>query len=62
MVRCMQTVADILGIKTVAEFVENENIVEVLRELKIQYAQGYHYSKPHPIEDLFLQGAMIKAA
>lgn len=62
MVRCMQTVADILGIETVAEYVENEEIVEVIRELNIGYAQGYHYSKPLPIESLFKQEPQSKAA
>jgi len=35
-----------LKIKTVAEFVENEKILQVLDELDIDYAQGYHLSKP----------------
>ncbi|MFT7433778.1 MAG: diguanylate cyclase (GGDEF)-like protein/PAS domain S-box-containing protein [Alphaproteobacteria bacterium] len=35
-----------LGLKTVAEFVENENILQILDELGIDMAQGYHISKP----------------
>lgn len=52
MVKCMQAVADILEIETIAEFVENANIITVLEELNVGYGQGYHYSKPHPLDDL----------
>ena len=62
MVKCMQAVARILGIEIVAEFVERREIVEVLRELEVSYAQGYYYSKPHPIDDLLLQNDQQKAA
>ena len=34
------------GIETVAEFVENEEIYLTLKKLDIDYAQGYHFSKP----------------
>jgi len=34
------------NIQTVAEFVENEDIFVVLKEIGIDYAQGYHFSIP----------------
>jgi diguanylate cyclase (GGDEF)-like protein len=37
-----------LGIKTVAEFVESEGILSMLRELDIDYAQGFHINLPSP--------------
>ncbi len=37
-----------LGIKTVAEFVENAAILEKLREIGVDYAQGYHLHQPEP--------------
>ena len=40
------TLAKELKIQTIAEFVENEEIVEVLDELKIDYYQGFHIGKP----------------
>jgi diguanylate cyclase (GGDEF)-like protein len=52
MVRCIQRVADLLQIDTVAEFVENGAIVDQLRELGVDYAQGYHVSKPFAFEEL----------
>jgi len=62
MVKCMQAVANILGIELVAEFVETAAIVETLRELDVDYAQGYYYSKPHPIEELLQDDSMRRAA
>lgn len=34
----------------VAEFVSDEDIYEIVKELDIQYAQGYYLGKPKPIE------------
>ena len=35
-----------IGIKTVAEFVENQEILDKLKELDIDFAQGYYTGKP----------------
>ena len=35
-----------LGMKTVAEFVSDRDVDEYVRELEIDFAQGYHYGKP----------------
>jgi len=37
-----------LGIKTIAEFVESEAILDVLRDIGIDYAQGYYVGMPSP--------------
>ncbi|HIQ50770.1 MAG TPA: EAL domain-containing protein [Nautiliaceae bacterium] len=37
-----------MKIKTVAEFVENEEIFNVLKEMGIDYFQGYYFSHPKP--------------
>jgi diguanylate cyclase (GGDEF)-like protein len=44
-------VAKKLGIKTIAEFVENEKVLEVVKDLGIDYAQGYYFGKPEPLEE-----------
>lgn len=62
MLMFVQRVAKILNMKTVAEFVENESILNSLRELDINYAQGYHISKPFDISELKKLGAIDKAA
>ena len=38
--------------KTIAEYVENDAIREKLKELNINYAQGYGIAKPIPMSDL----------
>ncbi|MFK8067963.1 MAG: putative bifunctional diguanylate cyclase/phosphodiesterase [Gammaproteobacteria bacterium] len=48
MVKSINYLAQEMGLKTIAEYVENENIVDVLQELKIDYAQGYGIDKPSP--------------
>lgn len=45
------SVAKKMGIKTLAEFVENENVLEVVKDLGIDYAQGYYLGKPEPLEE-----------
>jgi len=41
-----------MGKRTIAEFVENDAIVEKLREIGVDYAQGYGIAKPEPFEDV----------
>lgn len=47
-VRAMVDIARAYGKKTVAEFVENEAILELLRKYGVDYAQGYHIGMPSP--------------
>lgn len=42
-------IARSLGIKTIAEFVENERIMEILKELNADYGQGYFMGHPEKI-------------
>lgn len=35
-----------MNMKTIAEFVENETILDIVNELGIDYSQGYHFSAP----------------
>jgi diguanylate cyclase (GGDEF)-like protein len=39
-------------VETVAEYVENEAIAQRLRRLKVDYAQGYAFGKPEPMQQL----------
>jgi len=52
MVSAIYQLASVLGIKTIAEFVENDNILKKLAEIGVDYAQGYGISKPLPLQDL----------
>jgi EAL domain-containing protein (putative c-di-GMP-specific phosphodiesterase class I) len=39
-------------LKTIAEYVENQSILEVLRVLEVDSFQGYEIAKPAPIDEL----------
>ncbi len=49
MVKSINEIGHFLGKKTIAEYVENEEILEKLREIGVDYAQGWHVSKPIPM-------------
>ncbi len=48
LVRAIHEMARALGKQTIAEFVENEAILNLLREIGVDYAQGYHLGRPGP--------------
>lgn len=48
MVNFMVQLANLRGQLTVAEFVENEAVVEKLKANGVHYAQGYHFGRPKP--------------
>jgi EAL domain-containing protein (putative c-di-GMP-specific phosphodiesterase class I) len=41
-----------MGKLTVAEWVENDTILEKLREIGVDYAQGYGIGRPRPIAEM----------
>jgi diguanylate cyclase (GGDEF)-like protein len=51
MVKSINEIGHFLGMKTIAEYVENDEIVEVLKEIGVDYAQGYGIEKPILISD-----------
>jgi diguanylate cyclase (GGDEF)-like protein len=40
-------------IKVIAEYVENEKIVDLLKEFGVDYGQGYYFSKPLPYDEFY---------
>ncbi|WP_304640037.1 ammonium transporter [Pseudomonas sp.] len=52
MVASINTIGHEMGLKTVAEFVENGEILERLKMLGVDYAQGYHIGRPRPLSEL----------
>ncbi len=50
MVSSIADIANVLNVKTIAEYVENDEILDVLKDMNIDYAQGYGIMKPHPLE------------
>ena len=50
MVRSINEIGHLTNKKTIAEFAENEEIIVMLRNLGVDYAQGYGVSRPQRIE------------
>jgi EAL domain len=53
-VKSVVQMAQGLGKKTIAEFVEDEPTLDLLRDYGVDYAQGYHIAKPAPLETIAL--------
>jgi EAL domain-containing protein (putative c-di-GMP-specific phosphodiesterase class I) len=54
-VRAIVELAAGLSIDTVAEFVETEEIAQEVRDLGVDYAQGYAYGRPRPLKDILAE-------
>jgi diguanylate cyclase (GGDEF)-like protein/PAS domain S-box-containing protein len=52
MVKSINVMAHVLGKQTIAEFVENQAILDKVREIGVDYAQGHGISDPRPLIDL----------
>ncbi|MDO9370988.1 MAG: EAL domain-containing protein, partial [Gammaproteobacteria bacterium] len=52
MVESINQIGHVMRIQTIAEWVENEAILNAVRGLGIDFAQGYAISKPQPLEEL----------
>ena len=53
MVKAINEMGHVLGKQTIAEYVENEKILTILKEIGVDYAQGFHAGRPEPILDFF---------
>ena len=52
MVSAIYQVGHSMGLRTVAEFVENMDIRDRLAEIGVDYVQGYGIKKPKPISQI----------
>ena len=55
MVESINQVGHIMGIKTIAEYVETREIFDKLNNAGVDFAQGYYISRPIPLELIELQ-------
>lgn len=56
MVDVINRIGHVIGIRTIAEFVENKHILSHLKAIGVDYAQGYGIDKPKPITEVFPNG------
>lgn len=52
MVKAIHEVGKAIGLKTIAEFVENDSIKNRLADIGVDYGQGYGLGKPMPFADV----------
>ena len=57
MVVAINNIGHLMGKKTIAEFVETEALLESLREIGVDYAQGFGVAKPQPFECIGTMGS-----
>ncbi|HEY9634250.1 MAG TPA: EAL domain-containing protein [Coleofasciculaceae cyanobacterium] len=48
-VEAINHIGHVMGIQTIAEFVENETILDKVTAIGVDYAQGYSIAKPRPL-------------
>ncbi len=51
-VRSINEIGHYMGKRTIAEYVENDAVLERLKEIGVDFVQGYHIDKPTPLEQL----------
>ena len=61
-VRCFQEVARVVGVQTIAEWVEVAETLAVLREIGVDYIQGYLTHRPEPLVDVLAQADAVAIA
>jgi len=49
LVMAVNDIGHVMGMKTIAEFVESEEIRQKLQEIGVDYGQGYLFSQPLPL-------------
>lgn len=60
MVRSIHSVAEALNIQTVAEFVENEDILKELKQIGVHYGQGVGLGEPIELKHLIENFSQVK--
>lgn len=54
-VQSINDIEHVMGLKTVAEFVENEHIVQKLTAIGVDFVQGYGIGKPVPLSSIEIE-------
>jgi EAL domain-containing protein (putative c-di-GMP-specific phosphodiesterase class I) len=58
-VKSIKEIGHLMGMKTVAEYVENDEVKVMLTAIGIDYGQGYGLGKPKPLKDLIAQSELV---
>lgn len=52
MVKSINDMGHVMGKKTIAEFAESDAVLEMLKDIGVDYAQGYGLDRPRPLEEM----------
>ena len=52
MVKSIHDVGHVMGLKSIAEYVEDDAILSKLKEIGVDFAQGYGIVKPQPLDTI----------
>ena len=52
MVKSINDIGHVMGLETIAEFVEDEQVWQKLRSIGVDYGQGYYLGVPEPIDTI----------
>ena len=61
MVRAINDIAHKMNIQTIAEFVENHVILGMLKQIHVDYAQGFGIAKPKPVDELDIKADLARS-
>jgi EAL domain-containing protein (putative c-di-GMP-specific phosphodiesterase class I) len=53
LVEAIQRIATTMGLSTIAEYVESEEIARKLLQIGVPWGQGFHLGPPRPLEAIF---------
>lgn len=59
MVESINHIGHIMGVQTIAEFVETKEVLERLMDLGVDHVQGYQLGRPRPMQPIFLSDDSI---
>ena len=60
MVASITQIGHTMDLKIIAEYVENEEIKDILDDMGVDYGQGYHIARPGPLDAVIEQHQTIK--
>ncbi|MBL1275913.1 MAG: DUF1631 family protein [Ectothiorhodospiraceae bacterium] len=60
-VKSICEIGHFMGMEVIAEYVENDQTLQVLRDIGVDYAQGFGIEKPHPLEELEARASLGEA-
>lgn len=60
MVESINQIGHVMGLQTIAEFAESGAIIDALRQVRVDYAQGYAIGTPQPLRDVLAQAMRLR--